>query len=29
MGYFRPAAQQLWDETLDWFAQLPSQPRTA
>lgn len=19
MGYFRPAAQRLWDETLDWF----------
>ncbi|MEX6501868.1 alpha/beta hydrolase family protein [Pseudomonas zhanjiangensis] len=22
MGYFRPAAQPLWDETLDWFGQL-------
>jgi predicted alpha/beta hydrolase len=22
MGYFRPAAQGLWDEALDWFAQV-------
>lgn len=29
MGYFRPAAQQLWDETLDWFAQLPAQHQVA
>lgn len=29
MGYFRPAAQRLWDETLDWFEQLRAEQRAA
>ncbi|MBS7690946.1 alpha/beta fold hydrolase [Pseudomonas lalucatii] len=29
MGYFRPAAQVLWDEALDWFAQLQAQQQAA
>lgn len=29
MGYFRPAAQSLWDETLAWFASLPVKPKVA
>jgi hypothetical protein len=29
MGYFRPAAQRLWDETLDWFEQLRVEQRAA
>lgn len=29
MGYFRPAAQRLWDETLDWFEQLRVGQRAA
>jgi predicted alpha/beta hydrolase len=29
MGYFRPAAQRLWDETLDWFEQLHAERRAA
>ena len=29
MGYFRPAAQVLWDETLDWFAALQAQRQAA
>jgi hypothetical protein len=26
MGYFRSAAQPLWDEALDWFEGLASPP---
>ncbi|MDM8350821.1 alpha/beta fold hydrolase [Pseudomonas sp. sp1636] len=29
MGYFRPAAQPLWDETLDWFSRLPNTRQAA
>ena len=29
MGYFRPAAQTLWDETLNWFAELQAQRQAA
>ncbi|GIZ12674.1 alpha/beta fold hydrolase [Pseudomonas sp. NCCP-436] len=29
MGYFRPAAQRLWDEVLDWFEQLQKAQRAA
>jgi predicted alpha/beta hydrolase len=29
MGYFRPAAQPLWDETLNWFAELQGPCQTA
>ena len=29
MGYFRPAAQPLWDAALDWFLQHPLTPREA
>ncbi len=29
MGYFRPAAQPLWDETLNWFAELQGPRQTA
>jgi predicted alpha/beta hydrolase len=29
MGYFRPAAQVLWDETLNWFAALQAQRQAA
>ena len=29
MGYFRPAAQSLWDEALNWFAELQAQRKAA
>jgi predicted alpha/beta hydrolase len=29
MGYFRPAAQPLWDDTLNWFAELQGPCQTA
>lgn len=29
MGYFRPAAQPLWDAALDWFQQHPSESKEA
>ncbi|WPC04739.1 alpha/beta fold hydrolase [Pseudomonas benzenivorans] len=29
MGYFRPAAQVLWDEALDWFAELQARQQAA
>jgi predicted alpha/beta hydrolase len=29
MGYFRPKAQALWDDTLNWFAELQAQAKPA